>query len=280
MKARLVTIGFVYAFCMTVQAQALQVDYQPFVEEGKIWDAQVGYIRENIFMNKIEGDTVINGETWKKVYNYSGFGLSGGYTYYLALREIGQKVYAIAKGSNRPRLLYDFGLKVGDRVRCGVEGNAFGCLRDTNEKLDTLMGFPVRNQLQVINIDTIHVSGTHTRESYLRRFTFALLDAYREPLAMDHEIIWVEGFGSIASPFSPWQPLHQLEFFSVECRVGKTDIFTYPYPTFYEILTSVTGTPQYKVAESREFFDLQGRHVSGQPQKGIFIQDGKKKLIK
>ena len=277
-KARFITAAFVSAICLAALAQTSHDSYHPFVEEGKTWKAQVGIIRENIFVNKIEGDTMINGENWKKVYNYSAFGIGGGYIYYLALREVGQKVYAIAKGSNRPRLLYDFGLKVGDWVKCGVEGNAFGCLLDTDEKLDTLMGFAIRNRLKVKSIDTIHVKAPYTRESYLRRFTFTLLDAYREPLAMDHEIVWVEGVGSGAAPFSPWQPLLPLENFLLECTVDKIHIFGYPYPRSYEILTSSIGSPQYKATGGMGSYNLQGHRLNGQPQNGIYIQDGKKIL--
>ena len=103
------------------------------------------------------------------------------YSYYAAICDVDKKVYIIAMGSCRPRLLYDFGLKVGDELKCGMEGNAFGCLRDTEEKTDTLLGFPFVSYLKVKSIDTIHVSGQYVRENYLRRFTFVLLDGFREP---------------------------------------------------------------------------------------------------
>ena len=66
----------------------------------------------------------INGEKWKKVYNYRFWPVEGKRfdTYYSSIREVGKKVYAIAKGSNRQRLLYDFDLKEGNIVRCGIEG--------------------------------------------------------------------------------------------------------------------------------------------------------------
>ena len=49
----------------------------------------------------------------------------------------------IAAGSSRPRSLYDFGLKEGDIVRCGVEGNTFACLLEVGEMPDSLLGFPL-----------------------------------------------------------------------------------------------------------------------------------------
>ena len=90
-------------------AQTSQVEYRPFAQDGKIWHCQVGLIKENIYDNRIDGDTLIDGENWKKVYNVPDLRKY----YYAAVRDVDKKVYAIAKGSNRPRLLYDFSLKKG-----------------------------------------------------------------------------------------------------------------------------------------------------------------------
>ena len=93
---------------VTAQAQTSQIEYRPFAQEGKVWQCQVGGIKENVYDNHIEGDTLIGGETWKKVYNVPDLRKY----YYAAVRDVDKKVYAIAKGSDRPRLLYDFSLKV------------------------------------------------------------------------------------------------------------------------------------------------------------------------
>ena len=277
MKVRLITITIVYAFCIAAHAQTSQDGYQPFVEEGKVWEKQVGLTRENTFDNYIEGDTLINGEIWKKVYNHGEFGLGGGNIYYLALREEGKKVYAIAKGSKKPRLLYDFDLKVGDELKCGVEGNAFGCLRDRSEKPDTLLGFLLRKSLKVRSIDTIHVSGSHTRENYLRRFHLDLLDAFGVP-ETDREVVWVEGVGAVAYPFQPWEPMPVSEYDNIlfRCSVDRQTVFSF----LKEFGTTSVSGHQYQASGSSGFYNLQGRSLSGQPQKGIYIQNGKKKLIK
>lgn len=144
MKKYLLLLLMSLPFASFVQAE--QEGYRPFAQEGKTWEAREGMIMENIYGNCIDGDTLIDGENWKKVYNYHGFP-EFNYSYYAAIRDVGTKVYAIAKGSSRPRLLYDFGLKEGQTVRCGVEGNAFGCLLDADEKPDTLLGFEFASSL-------------------------------------------------------------------------------------------------------------------------------------
>lgn len=139
------TLLFIWLSCLSVMpivAQDTQLGYRPFAQDEKVWETQVGWIMENSYCNFINGDTLINGKTWKKVYNYVAFPDFGS-TYYAAIRDEGKKVYAIAKGSTKQRLLYDFSLKKDFIVRCGVEGNAFGCLLEKDEKLDTLLGFPL-----------------------------------------------------------------------------------------------------------------------------------------
>lgn len=265
--------------CLLTQAQTSQTDYHPFAQNGKKWESQIGGIMENIYGNHIEGDTVINGEIWKKVYNYIG-SPDFNNSYYAAIRDMGKKVYIIAKGSNRPRLLYDFGLKIGDLVRCGVEGNIFGCLLENEEKPDTLLGFPLIAYLKVENIDTIHVNGPYVRESYLRRFTFALLDSFKERMELLNNIVWVEEVGSGAGPFSPWLPLPPRDTFLQSCEVNKTSIFG--YHSFYEgYQPTVIWNPQYRTTKSCGLYDMEGHRLSSGPQKnGLYIQNGKKKIIK
>ena len=220
-----------YLFCFvlqTVQAQDSQLEYRLFAQDGKEWSAQIGGIKENVYNSFIDGDTVISGETWKKVYNYIFMPIFGT-SYYCAIRDVDKKVYAITKGSNRPRQLYDFGLKVGDMVRCGIEGNSFGCLLERNETPDTLLGFPFIAYLKVERIDTITARGLQHR-----RFTLTLLDSFRQHFLSGEEgrvienVVWVEGVGSGAGPFSPWLPLPPKYSFLQACDINRTCIFGFP----------------------------------------------------
>lgn len=217
---------------MSAFAQTSQLEYSPYAQDEKSWKSRVGLIPENTYYNSIDGDTLINGETWKKVYNYMYMPGLRTPSYYAAIRDVDKKVYAIAKGSNRPRLLYDFGLKEGDMVMCGMEGNAFSCLLDKDEPLDTLLGFPFIGFLMVDRIDTIKTRGLEHR-----RFTLTLLDAFQDPYRIGEEgvienVVWIEGVGSGAGPFSPWQPLPPEESLFLSCSVNGTVIFG--YPDFYE----------------------------------------------
>jgi len=275
------TLLFIWLSCLSVMpivAQDTQLGYRPFAQDEKVWETQVGWIMENSYCNFINGDTLINGKTWKKVYNYVAFPDFGS-TYYAAIRDEGKKVYAIAKGSTKQRLLYDFSLKKDFIVRCGVEGNAFGCLLEKDEKLDTLLGFPFKSYLRVDKIDTINVEGQE-----FRRFTLTLLDAYQEYYRTGEEsfinnVVWVEGFGSGAGPFSPWMPLPPRESIFTSCYVGKTYLFGNYFLYNADISVSVNRISS-ETNHDNMIIDLTGRHLNSIPQKGMYIQGGKKWLRK
>lgn len=265
-------------FIILAKAQTSRIEYRLFAEEGKTWETQVGGIMENVYGNQINGDTIINGESWKKVYNYVGFP-EFNYTYYAAIRDVGKKVYAIAEGSTKQRLIYDFDLKEGDIVNCGVEGNAFGCLLDKDENPDMLLGFLFLSYLQVEHIDTIMA-----RDLTYRRFTFSLLDSFKEYYRKGEEsvldnVVWIEGVGSGAGPFSPWMPLPPRGSILQRCDINKTCIFG--FPDFYENeKPSAAISPQLAKKRSRTVYDLDGRQQLKALQKGVYIQNGKKVAVK
>ena len=66
---RYFTVWAMCLFSSMILAQTSN-DYHPFAQDGKRWEIQIGGIKENIYGNKIDGDTLINGVNWKKVYNY------------------------------------------------------------------------------------------------------------------------------------------------------------------------------------------------------------------
>ena len=129
MKDRLILLWLMTIMCIPAMAQTAKIEYRPFAENGKVWEAQVGGIMENLYGNRIDGDTLIYGESWMKVYNYVGFP-DFGCSYYASIRDVGNKVYAIAKGSKKPRLLYDFSLKKGDVVKAVVVRSKQGVRRN------------------------------------------------------------------------------------------------------------------------------------------------------
>lgn len=271
MKTKRFLIWLMAVFCLPTLAQISDDDYIPFAQDGKKWEIQVGIIKENFYGSRIDGDTLIGSETWMKVYNY--FQLPElNYSYYAAVRDEGKKVYAIAKGSYSPRLLYDFGMKVGDKVRCGVEGNAFYCLLEKGEQPDSLLGFKFDAYLCLERIDTIETHGMQ-----LRRFTLAMWDFFQEDKLAD-DIVWLEGVGSCLSPFLPWMPVIPRDnfLFFKWCSLGKT-IIAGEKDFYSDNETNAISNRLLMGSESGSYlYDLQGRRVTDTPQRGIYIQNGRK----
>lgn len=274
---------FLCIISTSIIAQTTELDYRPFAEEGKMWEIRVGPIKENIYRSRIDGDTMINGNSWKKIYNYNGFLIKES-SYHAAIRDVGKKVYIIAKGSTKPRLLYDFGLKEGDVVRCGAEGNNFACLLDKDEKPDTILGFPLISYLKLERIEII----TYNNQQY-RRFILSILDSFEEPLLelnlmsedkVNHEnVVWVEGVGSGAGLFFPWLLLPPQSILFQKCYINEESFFA--YPGFYMSgEPAAIGNTIYNRSESNVMHNLQGISQSSAPQKGIYIQNGKKVVIK
>ena len=273
MKKATLLFMLLCTFSMTAQAQ---IDYRPMAEEGKMWETQIGLIMENVYDCLIKGDTLINGENWKKVYKGVGWPMELEKPYYAAIRDIGKKVYVIAKGSTKPRLLYDFSLKVGELAKCGIESNDFACLLDKDEKFDTLLGYPFVAYLRVESIDTIQARGQE-----FRCFTLKLLDAYRELIIFADPVIWVEGIGSGAGPFSPWLPMPTTGIM-IDCKEGRDAVFVYPIDIdLQEYQESNAIRSEYSIMnESDVIFNILGRQLQGKPVRGVYVQDGRKFVVK
>ena len=279
MKKKNIIVSLLGLLNMAVQAQAIQLDYLPMSQEGKTWEMQVGGIEENIYGHRIDGDTLINGESWKKVYNYIGFP-EFNYSYHVAIRDVGKKVYAIAKGSIKPRLLYDFDMKVGQTVRCGVEGSVFYCLLDTDEMPDTLLGFPLVSYLRLERIDNIIVQG-----QYHRRFTLTYLDSFHEPIRNEWEavmdnVVWVEGVGTAAGPFLSWLPLSYKDWIMMNCREGNRNLL-FGNRDFNTNVVDAVRDVRRKVNGKDDSYNLQGRRIQGEPlSKSVYIREGMKYVKK
>jgi len=88
--------------------------------------------------------------------------------------------------------------------------------------------------------------------------------------------IWVEGIGSMEGPIARWRwesttPEHQM----VSCMQGDTQLFS--HIDFYQTLSV---NPVFSRPRASSFYDLQGCRLQDKPSKGVYIQDGKKYLVK
>ena len=96
--------------------KAPQMAYRPMIEDGKVWAVKVFAdgmpTRQWIEYYYLDGDTIVNGQTAKRMLVASEQDTSGKYVG--AWYEQDKKVYYADKGKQQFELLYDFTLSTGD----------------------------------------------------------------------------------------------------------------------------------------------------------------------
>ena len=150
--------------------------YTSFLEDGKRWNYEyragggVKHLYDYAYF--INGDTVVDGRQCWKLY-VENENRDGSVAYKCYIYEENKKVCYYPKGSQRPVVLYDFGLSVGD----SFDGQSL----PTGIESQT----PVR--MYVVAVDTINVQDIKFRRLYL---DYQMSDDKQKASE-----IWVEGIG-------------------------------------------------------------------------------------
>ncbi len=181
-------------------------NYHHFPESNAIWHSlafqfsETDYDYHEMFSHKyfINGDTVIENETWNKIYftnNYLGdVEIRGGMNYIAAIRENEQK-QILAKFPELPEfVLYDFTLEIGDTIRYDytaasiVEGN-FPIYFLDDEAPHYKLDDEAPHYKVVVDKDSVLLeNGQYRNRLILQSF----LVGYGDLHINNH---WIEGFG-------------------------------------------------------------------------------------
>jgi len=151
-------------------------DYYPFPDSNAIWNSKYGgYYGTPIVRFGLNGDTVINNQVYKKVYQIvddSTLNLAN-MTYYAAIRENASKqLFAKMTDYDDEILIYDFSLNIGDTI---ISNSPSGYLN-----YDLCI---------IADIDSIELENNQFR----KRFK---INDYEQDY-------WIEGIGSIGGLFHP-----------------------------------------------------------------------------
>ena len=267
MKLLTATLLFLCASA-TAYAQQ-QYEYHPYVKEGKVWNYEVTetYIDEMAALAskkydrtcRIEGDTIVGGRPCKKFIT-----TQQDTTWQTYIYEENQCVYEylpiyinnVAQPS-RWMKSYDFSMREGDELIWYDEEGGYR-----------------HSTYQVVSADTIFV-----KNRFYRRIYIGLM--YDEE-AKGHP--WTEGIGThngsleFVVAIDGRFPRYSLRLKSV-VEDGEV-IFEYEdfgaKPVTSGIHESVLATDEGNLDKT---FDLQGRRVAN-PQKGIYVRNGKKVVVK
>ena len=117
------TIRFLLGLTLLLGWQALSAQDVSLVKEGKVWKWQSMNIMSGSryeYEYFIQGDTLIDGEAYKKLYTIDEAMYKTTEPVYCgALREEGSKVYFVRFNHENVEFLYDFDLPVGERMYFG-----------------------------------------------------------------------------------------------------------------------------------------------------------------
>ena len=260
------------------EAVAQEHEYIPFVEEGKVW--YCGYNHPGVTFHAtaedpsakgidciftMQGDTVINGKTYKKVYcQFKEYYGDENQHYYCAVREENYRVYIVEEDATEEQQIYDFSdwgetiIFTHNDIKYGRDGGI--------RRVKFLPG-------QV--------------EFTIARFREEELNFSYGPS------MWIVAVGApySSNPFS--KDNLDLYYRDVEPKFGKyIDVRTCMKDGEYIYMDdwrSSHGSPITSIDDispvdnspiDSPLYDLQGRRLTSQPSKGVFIKNGKKVVIK
>lgn len=258
------------------------VPYHAFVKDGKLWayeesgrtDERIGdvtaqYYQVTKYNIRIDGDTIVGGKTYKKVYKddisidkellytspkdaeknmekHVHIDANTTALYPELLREADKKVYALkaTEVDNSEYVLYDFSAAAGEMVSELLPGE----------------------RLYVNNVDTIYVN-----DIYYRRYN--VVQDQNEYV----KYVWVEGIGNPSYLFEPVASGINSEWSCkmTACYEDNQRIFTYNDFFVPDYTAGVSSAIQDRKRE-KVIYDLQGRRLAKEPAKGIYIENNKK----
>ena len=216
----------------------------PLVEQGKKWTyhhANNEYVWDYYYT--LEGDTVVAGKNCLKMYS-DNKNDKGEICYEGALFEEGKKVYCFYPERDEASLLYDFDCKVGDTLKIGD-------VDLITLSIDTVVGIICKGE----------------------RYDFQAQqydEDMGEPFVMG-TLSLVKGVGA-ALDFFYMMPLAGNYNSLVACEVNGE--------VLDQVSTAIQSVRSRQPNDNDAIFDLQGRRLSSLPTKGIYIQKGRKRILR
>ncbi len=237
-----------------------EVPYHPMLTEGKMWlyhftqgytDPVTGEMRRTEYdvTYTLRGDTVIGGREYRKMYEDH----EGSCGYHSAWREDGRKVF-VAYPGGKDSLCYDYGLPyLGQAPYTSQNGIYYAAYLAAR--------------------DVIQAGGEYHNRFWLISADYEESGCWVDGVGSDNGLIYPNHFTNFYMPF--WR--------FVSCTMPDGAVVTatdlYGEAVSYEDgIRGTAGTP--RIHGDGRIYDLQGRQLVSPPQKGIYIKDGKKFVVR
>lgn len=243
--------------------------YSRFAEEGKTWRVERRKINDmdnhtdapSIFEQYVlEGDTVINGTKYTKLYAVEEG--SGQKTLLSVLREdgFGKVCFLPYDGATQEKVLYDFDTRLGAGSH------------SAHYKMNSNGGRPTSKAEDEDKYVKFNIQDTHLIES--NGFYFAIFNAKEETDAQK-DYTYVESVGCIMDPFRNISEDYVSHV--VECSVGGKVIYT--EKMWKEPVAGIEDVRAEKTGD-RGIYDLSGRRIYQVPRHGVYIRNGQKYIMR
>ena len=265
-RSQWIFISLLLAAALTSFAQEASDSYRPFVEEGKEWvsDTYTLSVRTKK-VDYIQGDTIVNGilcKVWHQRYpEKENMG-----EFLLPVYEVNKQVWFFQNGDSEPRLAYDFGAEVGDTlVLYSPNAEIYQRLRQMH-RLDI---YEISWKDTVVVTDYCFIAGLRCQK----------IRPGRQKMKDNSGIqstYFIEGIGSIDGPTQnfAYGPLAIFTKLLQLCTIDNQTLYQRD-----DFFPSSISKPKFS-SSSSSLFDLSGRRLSAPPAKGVYIENGQKRVAR
>ena len=250
-------------------------EYVPFVEEGKVWYCGYEHPWPDYPLRPFEdpngegidctftmcGDTLVNDMDYKKVIcQFEEYYGDGEQHYYCAIREENYQVFIIEKEETEEKLIYDFS-NPGEQYT--LTYNGYQLVRSDGGRRWQFLPGPLEYSLIFLSdeLDWRYRLGRWVEgvgAPFVNPFAFEL-----NPILYDEPIFGIHI--AVRSCIKDGQYIFNSEWMAVPID----------NPEAIDKSIYTNNSPK-----APHLYDLQGRQLHHAPTKGVYIQDGKKRVVK
>jgi hypothetical protein len=250
---------FIIVMVFTFHVSVAQDTGCSLLQEGKVWHYQYNPAPASLHLQHhflVQGDTIISDVKYYKILIKMTSDTMGErpYEYYCAMREENGKVFMVNNRSEKEELLYDFNMKLGDKLRY-QEGD-----QTVELQVKTISQIKLCNE-STVKCLTLEKSIMSETTGYIY-----LIEGIGPSIGLTQPIGKDTGTG-VGYRFLSCED-------SNEQLLSEEDLYAHFYPSMIGATCS-SNEPSFNI-----FFTLQGRRLTGKPSKGVYIQDGKKRVMK
>ena len=250
-----------------INAEALQPEYHPFVEDNKVWAYDKNPKGAKDYRFYMRGDTIIGGRKCLKMYSENEYN-DGKVNYKGAYYEENRQVFRYWPGEENALIQYDFSLGLGETVlqaSLGTKVDSGGVQSFANIMVMD-GGVPYR----VLAIyEVVKWANREKEEVTDYSHTGAWIEGVGPAFMLD--VGYLSGFGAIGGRWG-----NGIQYCSVNGNVfyrspwykGQTDIHQPVFET------------TERARDTDYTYDLSGRHLESAPASGLYIRNGKKYVVR